>query len=200
MLVEEDIIKHMTKYLKHLNLAVTTYSSGRTDFVSVTAAPGEIRLYDDIINEDNTNVNYNAHIWDDYIKNNYWTVLELAPVIGPTSWLDFTTSYAPIHSVGNSTWIAQWPITIHGPLTSFTFTRLSEPDNTYHYDYFLNVGQYLFDVISTADPVSGNSSITIKLTSNIFSTPIWATENCQAVINGVTYNAVLTVEYSPLGS
>lgn len=67
----------MTKYLKHINTAITTYSSGRTDFVSITATPNEVRLYDDVINEDNMSVNYNAHIWDDYIKNNYWTIINI---------------------------------------------------------------------------------------------------------------------------
>ena len=69
------------KYLKHINIAITTYSSGRTDFVSITAKPGEIHLYDNVIIEDNMSVNYNAHIWDDYIKNNYWTVIEVPALV-----------------------------------------------------------------------------------------------------------------------
>ena len=69
------------KYLKHLLNAVTTYSSGRPDFVQVTAEPGLVVPYYDIVNEDEQSANFNVAIWDDYIAKNYWTVITINSVV-----------------------------------------------------------------------------------------------------------------------
>ena len=181
----------MTKYLKHINAAISTYASGRSDSPTLSAAPGFVIKYDDVVVEDNTSVDYNAHIWNNYIVNNYWTVIEIPS--GPPVWNDFVTSYAPVLSPGHQTWVASWPIVINDPVTSFSFAAGPEVSNSY--------GTPGNDLITVTDAAlaSNRSSIFITLTT-LYLTGVWSTYNCEAIINGVTYSAVLTAEYSPLGS
>ena len=67
----------MTKYLKHINPFAANYSSGRTDVLTISATPGTVLLYSDIVNEDNTSKDYNAHLWDDYVSKGHWTIINI---------------------------------------------------------------------------------------------------------------------------
>lgn len=70
----------MTKYLKYINPFAANYSSGRTDVLTISATPGTVLLYSDVVNEDNTSKDYNAHLWDDYVSKGHWTVINISEI------------------------------------------------------------------------------------------------------------------------
>jgi hypothetical protein len=174
----------MTKYLKHLNSFVTTYSTGRTDVLTISAEPGKLLLYDDMVNDNNTSDNYNADTWDEYITKGYWTVINSG-----ATWNNFIASFAPVSSssfIFDGGGAAAWPII--GASGNFTFSQGS---------YISGTGDQ-FIVTQTGPSITGGTlPLNVQSNQNAGAT---ADYNCTVSVNGQTLTAVLTIEYAPQGS
>ena len=200
----------MAKYLKHIHNVVTIYSSGRTDFLTVNAIPGLVVLYDDIINEDNMSVNYNAHIWDDYIQKGYWTV-----IVGPIIWEDLIISVA-VHSVGvwyrNGGGSISWPVSgaAEGSVVSFIQGAYSDSDLGYSSDSFIlttdniTLDTHSWQLIYTpTDPVISNGAFALNFTLRPYASPLsltLANYTCTLKINGKLLTALAKIEFLAEGS
>jgi len=70
----------ITKYLKSITLNSVSLYSGRADFNTVNFTPYELKLYSDIVIEDEQSLDYNKPIFDEYIRKNILTTIT---IIGP---------------------------------------------------------------------------------------------------------------------
>ena len=70
----------ITKYLKSITVNSVSLYSGRADFNTVNFTPYELKLYSDIVIEDEQSLDYNKPIFDEYIRKNILTTIT---IIGP---------------------------------------------------------------------------------------------------------------------
>ena len=118
-----------TKLLKYLLSYPTHLRSGRVDFTTITAKPGDTFLYTLLTNEESTSINFNKFLIEDYIAKGIFCLLE-EPDAEPTE---------PVVPSGTAPHITVQPT--NTSVTSGTdaaFTVTATGTATLTYDWYVN--------------------------------------------------------------
>ena len=125
----------------------------------------------------------------------------------PPTHIDVITGFHDYDTV--LTWTdSVWPITINEPITSFSFTQ-----DSFIPDVFDTIADTGVDIIpftgitptdlftiSATSIVNGEIQLTITITGGPWYSMPYGHYNCTAIVNGISYHAILTIEFYVVGS
>jgi hypothetical protein len=163
--------------------------SGRADILSINLDPeNSIINYASIVNENINSTTYNHDVIQNYIDTNILTVIQTPD---PMTWPDKLMSIAPASASGFISWSDTWTILNAETISSAVITQGKATV----------ISGFVTDTFTTVvTGIAGNTLLTSTTTSQTFNSGI-IKYDCSVLINGTTtLNAVLTIEYAPLGS